>query len=505
MQQQLQSLQAQAQRVSLPGAAQQALHHSQMSQMLGFGNPSAASASSQNLAHNMLDVRAENILAAAIAAANNAPQAAAAQAAAAHQQSLYSNELEQLSAIRRHSLSGGVFGPPASQTSNMPSFSAQFSQHASFPGLSAQQSYQSQHQQFASSSQPQHGSIGASWAMSAQNAQVASFAQQDPSFLHSKNQALSLATAANVGPGGAFEAAFRQEDAAGLGGAFGGFGGLGAGGPFGGAGLGGGLGGFPFVHEPPKRRSSSLSSTGSLSPIGRRRLSLGAADPSLAFSRFLPNVPMGPTVATDAEQVVQRGGRGAAAAGKEKKKRAKTFPEKLMQSMMEYADEEAVAWLPDGKSFVIVNPDLFCSAVLNKVFKESKYASFVRKLHRWGFVRLTSGTGTDCFHHPMFQRNKKDMASKITCTPRETANDKTGKRMGRNDKPPSLAGVEKFIRTKMSAAASAGPVPASASSGAVGGADTGVMPAHLALVAEGEEQDDLSEQHDDDPEQTGEI
>ena len=78
---------------------------------------------------------------------------------------------------------------------------------------------------------------------------------------------------------------------------------------------------------------------------------------------------------------------------KEKKKRAKTFPEKLMEALMEHSDEEAVAWLPDGKSFVIVNPDMFCEDVLSNVFKVSKYASFVRKLHRWGFVRLTSGTG----------------------------------------------------------------------------------------------------------------
>jgi hypothetical protein len=76
--------------------------------------------------------------------------------------------------------------------------------------------------------------------------------------------------------------------------------------------------------------------------------------------------------------------------------------------------------------------------------------SFVRKLHRWGFVRLTSGTGTDCFHHPLFQKGRKDLASKITCTPR----DKDGnlKTPHRNMKPPSLAGVERFIRQKADAA-----------------------------------------------------
>jgi len=76
-------------------------------------------------------------------------------------------------------------------------------------------------------------------------------------------------------------------------------------------------------------------------------------------------------------------GKSGKKAALDKKKRAKSFPEKLMQGIMDYADEEAVAWLPDGKSFVIVNPDLFCDEVLNKIFKESKYASFVRKLHRY--------------------------------------------------------------------------------------------------------------------------
>jgi len=65
------------------------------------------------------------------------------------------------------------------------------------------------------------------------------------------------------------------------------------------------------------------------------------------------------------------------------KRSAKTFPEKLMQAMMMVADDDVVAWLPDGKSFVVVDPDRICAEVLAKVFKESKYPSFVRKLHRY--------------------------------------------------------------------------------------------------------------------------
>ena len=64
------------------------------------------------------------------------------------------------------------------------------------------------------------------------------------------------------------------------------------------------------------------------------------------------------------------------------KRSAKTFPEKLMQAMMMVVDDDIVAWLPDGKSFVVVDPERICAEVLAKVFKESKYPSFVRKLHR---------------------------------------------------------------------------------------------------------------------------
>mmetsp|Transcript_4100 Transcript_4100/g.9540 ORF Transcript_4100/g.9540 Transcript_4100/m.9540 type:complete len:170 (+) Transcript_4100:230-739(+) len=116
-----------------------------------------------------------------------------------------------------------------------------------------------------------------------------------------------------------------------------------------------------------------------------------------------------------------------------------------MMALMEHGTPESIAWLPDGKSFVIVNPDLFCHEVLDKTFKETKYSSFVRKLHRWGFVRLTSGTGTDCFHHPQFQRNKKEMAGKMVCVPKDSKE----KASDRIIKPPSLAGVEKYIKAKV--------------------------------------------------------
>jgi hypothetical protein len=148
---------------------------------------------------------------------------------------------------------------------------------------------------------------------------------------------------------------------------------------------------------------------------------------------------------------------------KPRKRRAKTFPVKLMETLMANYDERYVAWLPDGRSFVIIHPEQFVNKVLTNTFKNSKYASFVRKLNRWGFARLTSGTGTDCFYHPLFQRDRMDLAAQMLCIPRnDSASAKKRARMGieapaapiitaadvdPQDRP-SLAGVERFFAEK---------------------------------------------------------
>lgn len=136
---------------------------------------------------------------------------------------------------------------------------------------------------------------------------------------------------------------------------------------------------------------------------------------------------------------------------RQRRNRTKSFPEKLMQVLTETVLEEAVAWLPDGRSFVILNQDLFVSEVLNTGFKATKYASFIRKLHRWGFVRLTSGIGADCFHHPLFTKATPGNAAYITCP---TVQGKSATGAKKMSTKPSMPGVERFIRSKMSALAS---------------------------------------------------
>lgn len=65
------------------------------------------------------------------------------------------------------------------------------------------------------------------------------------------------------------------------------------------------------------------------------------------------------------------------------------FPERLMAILNESALSDIITWLPHGRSFVIIRPDVFAEKVMPKYFPSpdartsTKYPSFTRKLNRW--------------------------------------------------------------------------------------------------------------------------
>eukprot|EP00568_Trieres_chinensis_P019515 CAMPEP_0183324876 /NCGR_PEP_ID=MMETSP0160_2-20130417/78232_1 /TAXON_ID=2839 ORGANISM="Odontella Sinensis, Strain Grunow 1884" /NCGR_SAMPLE_ID=MMETSP0160_2 /ASSEMBLY_ACC=CAM_ASM_000250 /LENGTH=427 /DNA_ID=CAMNT_0025492559 /DNA_START=10 /DNA_END=1293 /DNA_ORIENTATION=+ len=101
---------------------------------------------------------------------------------------------------------------------------------------------------------------------------------------------------------------------------------------------------------------------------------------------------------------------------------ALTFPEKLMH-MLSYADEHAkddpmycVLWLPNGKSFMIRDPDKFTTDIVPLFFKQTKFSSFTRKLYRWGFRQINRDAqlqDTIIFVNDYFQRDAKFLMAKM--------------------------------------------------------------------------------------------
>lgn len=95
------------------------------------------------------------------------------------------------------------------------------------------------------------------------------------------------------------------------------------------------------------------------------------------------------------------------------RRRAVPFPLKLMQVLSDEHYSHVITWMPNGRSFVILRPKAFVSDILPKHFKSAQYASFTRKLVRWGFTRCEDGTGE--FFHPQFLKGRLDLAEKMAC------------------------------------------------------------------------------------------
>lgn len=97
-----------------------------------------------------------------------------------------------------------------------------------------------------------------------------------------------------------------------------------------------------------------------------------------------------------------------------------------LMALMKYADGKAttgksrdeycIAWLADGNSFVVRNPEEFTREVLPRFFKKTKFTSFVRKLYRWGFKQVNRGIGPDdpiIFGNEYFQRDNLELMTKM--------------------------------------------------------------------------------------------
>lgn len=102
---------------------------------------------------------------------------------------------------------------------------------------------------------------------------------------------------------------------------------------------------------------------------------------------------------------------------------------------------DVISWLPHGKSFVVLRPDVFATRVLPRYFAPEgsnslnakkttssnvvantnkaqgvhKYPSFTRKLNRWGFRQISRGPDAGAFCHELFQRDDPELCRRMIC------------------------------------------------------------------------------------------
>mmetsp|Transcript_30479 Transcript_30479/g.43222 ORF Transcript_30479/g.43222 Transcript_30479/m.43222 type:complete len:432 (+) Transcript_30479:262-1557(+) len=97
------------------------------------------------------------------------------------------------------------------------------------------------------------------------------------------------------------------------------------------------------------------------------------------------------------------------------RKKATPFPIKLLKVLATAEYSDVITWMPHGKSFMICQPKVFVLDILPTHFKQAKYSSFTRKLHRWGFQRHLRGNEAGAYFHNLFQRGRLDLVEKMSC------------------------------------------------------------------------------------------
>ena len=95
------------------------------------------------------------------------------------------------------------------------------------------------------------------------------------------------------------------------------------------------------------------------------------------------------------------------------------FPMRMHVVLSDPQVSDVITWLPCGRSFIILRPDLLASRVLPLYFSQEsrgvRYSSFTRKLNRWGFRQISSGPNSGAFYHELFTRDDVEACKAMVC------------------------------------------------------------------------------------------
>ena len=76
-----------------------------------------------------------------------------------------------------------------------------------------------------------------------------------------------------------------------------------------------------------------------------------------------------------------------------------TFPSKLHLILSTSSFRNIIVWLPHGRSWRLIKPQMFEDEVIPLFFRQTSLSSFMRQVKVWGFRRVNEGPDRDSFYH----------------------------------------------------------------------------------------------------------
>lgn len=110
------------------------------------------------------------------------------------------------------------------------------------------------------------------------------------------------------------------------------------------------------------------------------------------------------------------------------------LPSKLANLLSDPDLAAVITWMPHGRSWKILNRDLFSQFALPRYFGHKNHSSFVRIVNAWGFRRISNGVDRDSYYHELFLRGKPQLHERMKRVP--ACHKKTP--VDKNDKHPDF-------------------------------------------------------------------
>lgn len=104
-----------------------------------------------------------------------------------------------------------------------------------------------------------------------------------------------------------------------------------------------------------------------------------------------------------------------------------SFPVALMKLLDDPTNDDVLTYLPDGESFVIVDPKKFTTDLMPQHFQVARFSTFTRRLKRWGFAQDApanhpgettpdrEAANNAPYRHAKFRRGDMEACRKMRC------------------------------------------------------------------------------------------
>ena len=76
-------------------------------------------------------------------------------------------------------------------------------------------------------------------------------------------------------------------------------------------------------------------------------------------------------------------------------------------------NDHIISWVAKGRAFRVHQPQKFAEIIMSRYFNQTKFKSFQRQLHIYGFQRILNGIDKGAYHHNLFRQNQQDLCLRM--------------------------------------------------------------------------------------------